>query len=751
MEPKSLHLLISLCFLLFVSFSSPIVAYNGQNKLQNYIIIIRSTPKLDFSVPENAKTWHTSLLSTVCKDSAASRLIYSYNKVVNGFAARLTENELNEMSQQPWFMRAILDNKPYELTTTHTPDFLQLRGSRGLWRRNKNMGEGIIIGVLDTGIAPGHPSFDDKGMPPPPAKWRGHCDFNGTLCNNKLIGAKSFLKAGEEELKHISPFDTVMHGTHTASTAAGAYVRNTSLMGTTLGLASGIAPRAHIAVYKVCNENGCQGIDTLKAMEEAVKDGCDVLSLSLGGRSSASFYADPISVGGFYAIQNGVFVSTSAGNNGPNTSTVSNQAPWLLTVAASTTDRQIRSTVKLGNGVSLDGEGLYPHNNLMGEMIPLAYFGAQGDVEAGQCLNGVLDNQNISGKIVVCDASGVAGNGDARSLILQAGGLGLIVVSRESDGYTPMPSIHPLPTTTLTYNVGEELKNYIKSTAQPVATFLFKGVVLHNNWTPSIASFSARGPNTESPLILKPDITGPGVSIVAAIPPVLRGEETIQFGILSGTSMSCPHLSGIAALIKKEHQDWSPAAIKSAMMTTASVMNYDGKPISDEKHLPADVLAMGAGHINANKALDPGLIYDIQPEEYTRYLCGLGYEDDKVSSIVYPNPAVKCAELKTLTQEQLNYPSIAVPLSTNNTMEINRTVTNVGMTNVTYKALINVPKAVSVTVVPNTLQFTSMNETKSFSIIFKSTGETFDKLFGDLKWVSSKYIVRSPIMIQFGA
>ncbi|KAJ3680494.1 hypothetical protein LUZ60_016772 [Juncus effusus] len=746
MKSKNSSFLLSLCvsFLVF-SFGSRAVGHDVQTNLQTYIVFVQAPSNIDISISKVAEDWHTSILSTFCKDSASSRFIYSYNTIANGFAARLSEDEVEAMSKEPWFVRAVLANKPYKLTTTHSPEFLHLRGPNGFWKNTNNMGKGMIIGVLDTGISPGHPSFDDTGMAPPPAKWKGHCDFNKTVCNNKLIGAKSFFKAGGDELKHISPFDVDEHGTHTSSTAAGAFVKTTNILGNALGSPSGMAPRAHLAIYRVCADN-CSQADVFKGMEEAVNDGCDVLSLSLGSGSD-HFYRDPISLGGFLAILKGVFVSTAAGNEGPMAGTLSNEAPWLLTVAASTTDRQIQSIVKLGNGLQLKGESLYQPKIWKNNMLPLVYLGAKGDTEAGQCINEtVVKSEYVRGKIVVCDRGG-NGRVAKGQVVLKAGGIGMVLVNQQEDGYSIGADNHVLPASHISYDDGQKLKSYIGSTKQPVATFLFEGVKMHNSFSPSIASFSSRGPNREAKLIMKPDITGPGVGIVAAVPPKVIGQTTVQFDFMSGTSMATPHLSGIAALIKKAHPSWSPAAIKSALMTTAYVTDLDGKPITDEKHLPANVLNMGSGHVNPDKALDPGLIYDITPEDYIKFLCGLGYTDKDINSIIHPAPPVQCVKVKSIPQEQLNYPSIAAPLSMNGTAIIQRTVTNVGKARATYKAVVNAPKEFSVKVKPAILKFKSVNEKKNFKIVFKYVGGNAQDPFGELKWISSRQVVRSPIVI----
>jgi subtilisin family serine protease len=742
MDSKRSSLLLSLYFpILIFSFTSNAVADNDQNKLQNYMVFVKPAVHISSSAPESSEDWHSSLLYSVCKVSEPSRLIYSFSTVVNGFAARLTEEEVQTMAKQQWFQRAVLANNRYQLLTTHTPSFLRLSGPYGLWERTRNKGEGIIIGVIDTGISPGHPSFDDTDMQPPPAKWKGHCDFNATYCNKKLVGAKSFLNAGAEEKKHVAPLDGVAHGTHTASTAAGAFVKNTSLFGIPMGLASGVAPRAHIAVYRVCTEDGCEELDILKAIEEAVKDGCDVISLSIGS-NSRPFYNDTLAVGAFAAITKGIFVSTAAGNFGPVASSLSNEAPWLLTVAATTISRRFLSTVKLGNGHQFNGESLFQPKDWAEKEYPIVYLGKNGSDPAALCLN--LDKKQVSGKIVVCDR-GVSLRLEKGLVVHNAGGVGMILVNTKEDKNETIPDPHFIPASDVTYFDGQRIKRYIRKTKNPVGTFIFRGVVLDNRWSPSVASFSSRGPNIQSPLVLKPDISGPGVTIFAAVPPTVA--QGMQFGVMSGTSMACPHLSGIAALIKHAHPNWSPAAIKSAIMTTSYQKALNGEPITNGSFVPANVFDMGAGHVDPKKALDPGLVYDITPQDYIQFFCGLGYTDDQIAILIHPLPPVKCAKIEAISQEQLNLPSIGVPLS-NHRAVIYRTVTNVGKAPATYTALINVPRGVSATVQPAVLHFKSVNETKKFKIDFKWDGADKTSTFGDLRWVSTGHVVRSPIALQ---
>ncbi|AQK45713.1 subtilisin-like protease 1 [Zea mays] len=744
---------------------TPVASHNDHGEHKNYLVIVRSRYEYDKNVHKNVSSWHASLLSSVCDTAkevleadptAISRLIYSYRTVVNGFAARMTPEELDKMSKMEWFDRA-LPEQTFHLLTTRTPHMLGLMGGRrhgGLWNTS-NMGEGVIIGILDDGIYAGHPSFDGAGMQPPPAKWKGRCDFNKTVCNNKLIGARSYFESAKWKWKGLRdpvlPIAEGQHGTHTSSTAAGAFVPNASVFGNGLGTAAGMAPRAHIAFYQVCYEDkGCDRDDILAAVDDAIGDGVDILSLSLGHEDAIDFSDDPVSLAGYTAILNGVFICAAAGNTGPSPSTLVNEAPWLLTVGASTTDRRFLASVKLGDNVQIDGESLNDPNTTMGDLVPLVR-----DVSDGLCVNGnVLKAQNVSGKIIICEAGGDVSTAKAK-MLKGIGVVGMIVVTPELFGPVIIPRPHAIPTVQVSNAAGQKIKAYIHKARGPTATFVFKGAAFNTPRSPMVAPFSSRGPNRRSRGILKPDIIGPGVNIIAGVPSIedvdlLRNAEVPRFDIKSGTSMAAPHLSGIAALIKHAHPTWSPAVIKSALMTTAEPNDNLRKPIQDVNGRPANLVAIGAGHVNPKKAMDPGLVYNMTAMGYVPYLCGLNYTDDKVSTIIYPEPPVSCAKLSRLEQDDLNYPSITVILNQPPfTAKANRSVTNVGAASSTYTVEVNVPASVTVEVNPPKLTFKALEEVLNYSVTIKSAnGQALTgPVEGELKWLSGKYVVRSPILV----
>ncbi|XP_060214992.1 subtilisin-like protease [Lycium barbarum] len=735
-----------LLIFIFCSFPWPSI----QSDIETYIVHVES-PQSQISAQSSSMDLESYYLSFLPKTTTISSsgneepasMIYSYHNVMKGFAARLTTSQVKEMEKKPGFVSA-QPQRILSLHTTHTPSFLGLQQNMGLWM-DSNYGKGAIIGIIDSGIFPDHPSFSDVGMPPPPAKWKVVCESNFTnKCNNKLIGARPY------QLGNGSPIDDNGHGSHTAGTAVGAFVKGANVFGNANGTAVGVAPLAHLAIYKVCNSvGGCSDSDILAAMDAAIDDGVDILSISLGGVVKP-FYDDEIALGAYSATEKGILVSCSAGNTGPFIGSVSNAAPWILTIGASTLDRKLKATVKLGNREEFEGETAYHPKNSNATFFTLFDAGknASDEFETPYCKQGSLTDPAIRGKIVICLDGGRVPRVDKGKAVKDVGGVGMIIINQPRYGVTKSADAHVLPAMDVSATDGIQILAYMNSTSNPVATITFQGTIIGDKNAPMVASFSSRGPSVVSPGILKPDIIGPGVNILAAWPTSVDDSKNTKstFNMVSGTSMSCPHLSGVAALLKSAHPDWSPAVIKSAMMTTADTLNLANNPILDETLLPADIFAIGAGHVNPSRANDPGLVYDTPFEDYLPYFCGLNYTNRQLGNLLQRK--VNCSEVKSIPEAQLNYPYFSIIGLGSTPKTYSRTVTNVGDATSSYKVEIILPKEVVVKVEPSELNFSELKQKLTYQVTFSKTTNSSDIVVeGFLKWTSNRHSVRSPIVV----
>ncbi|KAL6564036.1 hypothetical protein OROHE_005276 [Orobanche hederae] len=718
--------------------------------------------------------WHLSIIekSISTKDDFSSRLLYSYKSAMEGFAAQLSPLEVDVLKNS----KEVISVKPdrrLEIHTTYSYKFLGLNPTRqdGAWVQSK-FGQGSIIGVLDTGVWPESPSFDDRGMPPPPKKWKGTCQqgqyFNASNCNRKLIGARYFSKghrvatltsSTHAVTEYVSPRDSHGHGTHTASTAGGYRVLAASVLGFGAGEAQGMAPGAHIAIYKVCWFSGCYSSDILAAMDLAIRDGVDVLSLSLGG-FPVPLYEDTIAIGSFRAVERGISVICSAGNNGPIQNSVANEAPWIATIGASVLDRKFPAVVRLSNGKFLYGESMYPGKRLgpARKELELVYI-TGGNKGSEFCLRGSLPKAKVKGKVVICDR-GVNGRAEKGQVVKEAGGAAMILANTEINLEEDSVDVHVVPATLIGSEESYQLKKYINSTHGPKARIIFGGTVIGKSRAPAVAQFSSRGPSFTDPSILKPDMIAPGVNIIAAWPQnlgpsaLLEDSRRVNFTVMSGTSMACPHVSGLAALIHSAHPKWTPAATKSALMTTADITDHLGKPILDGDQ-PAGFFAIGSGHVNPQRAINPGIVYDIKPDDYITHLCMSGYSKSDIFSITHRN--VSCHDrLRKNRGFSLNYPSFSVIFRTGDRKKMaKRRATNVGKPDSIYSLEMKAPDGVSMRVRPHRLIFKRINQTLSYRVWFVSRKGTESKStrFGQgyLAWVdkSGSYRVQSPISVTW--
>ncbi|GLT98794.1 hypothetical protein SLE2022_162740 [Rubroshorea leprosula] len=736
------------------------------NAKKTYIVQIKHQDK-----PESFATYHDWYADSLQSlSSSPDSLLYSYTSAFHGFAASLDDEQVESLRNSESVL-GVYEDTVYTLHTTRTPQFLGLDSQFGLWEGHSNQdleqaSADVIIGVLDTGVWPESKSFDDTGMPEIPKKWRGECesgpDFSPKLCNKKLIGARSFSKGfnmasgggiSKNPKEVVSPRDSDGHGTHTASTAAGSQVANASLLGYASGNARGMAIHARVAAYKVCWSAGCFGSDILAGMDRAILDGVDVLSMSLGG-GFAPYYRDTVAIGAFTAMEKGIFVSCSAGNSGPEEATLANVAPWIMTVGAGTLDRDFPAYASLGNNARFTGVSLYSGEGMGNKPVPLVYDkGANSS--SNLCLAGSLDPAMVRGKVVVCDR-GMNARVEKGEVVRNAGGVGMILANTAANGEELVADSHLIPAVAVGRKVGDMIRKYAQSGPNPTAVLAFGGTVLNVRPSPVVAAFSSRGPNMVTPQILKPDVVGPGVNILAAwseaVGPTGLDNDTrkTQFNIMSGTSMSCPHISGLAALLKAAHPEWSPSAIKSALMTTAYNQDNTNSPLRDAADgSVSNPWAHGAGHVDPQKALSPGLVYDISTEEYITFLCSLDYTLEHVKAII-KRPNFTCST-KFKDPGELNYPSFSVVFGNKRVVRYTRTLTNVGSAPSTYNVTVGGPSTVGIAVKPTKLVFRSVGEKQRYTVTFvaKGTNPTAKAEFGSIVWVNAQHQVRSPISFSW--
>ena len=726
-------------------------------------------------------------------------IVARYFTVYNGFAARLTDAEVAALKASPLVLDVQVD-EARKLDTISTSAFLGLSTAGGVWSQTADgipvKGEDIIIGIVDGGIWPESPSYADRvnaGVPvfsggnlayaPVTGNWLGVCEAGEGFaaakhCNNKLIGAR-FFNAGfiaSGNVKHwtefYSPRDSVAgatghggHGSHTSSTAGGNSGAAVTLSGIAFGPASGMAPRARIAAYKVCwtyvneqatdgtgSQNSCFTSDSVSAIDRAVADGVHVINYSISG--SQTSVNDPVEQAFLRAANAGVFVAASAGNSGPATA-VAHVSPWLTTVAASTHDRAFKATVTLGTGKVYTGASINPVALGATPMIRSVDARSAGASvsDANLCfLNSTdpitkitvptLDPAKTTGMVVVC-TRGSNARVEKSLTVKNAGGVGMVLAD---NGGGQVAETHSVPTVHVSAADGAEIKTYAATAGSTAAIgAFFKGT----QPAPVMASFSSRGPNMGDGNMLKPDLTAPGVDVIATVTPGLSQaqRDAVVAGTLvpppewasyQGTSMSSPHVAGLAALLKQAHPRWSPAAIKSALMTTATTTLNDGVA-GDQNGLLA--FAQGAGHVVPNKAIDPGLVYDAGRVDYIRYQCKV----NKAAVV----PASDCATYGTLDETyNFNLPSMTAG-SVSGSVTFARKVANVSASPSTYTATASVPGFTAV-VSPASLTL-APGATATYTLKLTATTAVVNVWnYGAISWKDGTHEVNSPVTAKTG-
>ncbi len=641
-------------------------------------------------------------------------VLYSYTTAVDGFAARLSPGQVKQAHSMPRILSVERSGRSHldSVRATASLPLTAIQQRIGV-DSSPPLGHGVVVGVVDTGIWPENPSF--AGVPTnAEAVRRAYPGFSGRcargerwrrgLCNAKVIAAQYFVKGfGRENVAaadFTSPRDGSGHGSHTAGSVAGNAGVDVRIDGQHFGHISGAAPGAALSIYKACwtapepADDGCATADLVKAIDRAVSDGVDVISFSIGGSDTAT---RSLELAFKSAANAGVFIAGSAGDDGPGASTVAPHGPWVTTVAA-TTHRPFRGDVVLGNGRKLVGSMVSDHR--VGP-LPLVYAGdaaANGATvhEAALCDPGALDARTVDGAIVVCERGAFARVGKSSS-VEQSGGSAMVLVNAAPGGTDA--DVHAVPTVQVGSADGRAIRSYIRRSTRPTASL--HPVASGSIGRRLVADFSSRGPERSSTGdVLKPDVAAPGVGVVSAAAPASDGGRL--WDLSSGTSMAAPQVAGIAADIMTAHPGWSPAAVKSALMTTALPVDASEGP-----------LASGAGEVSLRRALDPGLVYDAP---------GRGWAD--VASI----------SIGDLVAEQT----------------VTRRVTNVSEKAETYTSHVHGLPGLGVSVNPPTLSL-SPGQSRTFAVTFTARRSARYQRFvsGALTWAGSLgHRVTSPLVVR---
>ena len=560
--------------------------------------------------------------------------------VVGGVTALVRPDDIGAIASIPG-VRAVYVDQPEQLLTNVSAEHI---GAPAVWDQlggQADAGEGVVVGVLDSGIWPEHPSVADpdpagNAYPAPPAPVSGTraCEFSGGAnpgsafaCNNKLIGADRFMATydavfGLLPTEFTTARDDNGHGTHTLTTAAGNGGVEATMFGTPRGTITGIAPRAHVIAYKVCGNQGCFPTDSVGAVQEAIRDGVDVINFSISG--GANPYGDAVELAFLDAYNAGVFVSASAGNSGPGLNTTDHRGPWTMTVAASTSPRHFLTDITLtasnGDTLVLEGASITPPSETPKPVVLATAAGSNA-----LCVTPIPAN-SLTNQIVACQA------GPNRTLksrnVLDGGGDGMLLYNA-----TPAEVLtdnHWLPTVHV--GAGPAFLAFMASHSGVTATFS-QGTA-EAVQPDRVTYFSSRGGPGQTLGVSKPDVTAPGIQILAGATPVTAtnaGGPSELFQSIAGTSMSSPHVAGSGALLAALHPDWTPGQIKSALMTTArtaGVTKSDGSA-------PFDAFDAGSGRVDLGAAASPGIVFDVAGADYLAHAADL--QNTNYPSVFYPD------------------------------------------------------------------------------------------------------------------
>ncbi len=748
---------------------APVVAYEGDLP---GLAATRATqgqiPDPDSRVVQRYQDHLRSEQEQVLLDVGASPTdkLHTYTFATNGFAARLTDQQASLLALRPGVL-GVFPDELRRITSTESSmtdssaTYLELDHPQGPWATGYT-GNDVVVGVIDTGIWPEHPSFADDGTyGPAPEGFSGSvCDFGSAVdgavdfnptdsdftCNGKLLSARVYGEAfhggtgeGLATGEFISARDADGHGSHTAATAAGNSDVTATVLGQDWGAVSGVAPRARIAVYKACwSETPAEGLcalaDLVAAIDQAVADGVDVINYSIGD-SDTTFSADGLAF--LFAADAGVMVAASAGNDGPDASTVGAPAmvPWVTAVGAGTQSRNFAGTLLLGTDLQIQGVTLTPGTGAL-PMVDAANLGNE------LCDPDVEFAGSVAGSIVLC-RRGVVARVAKSQAVAQAGGAGMVLANTVAND-TLNTDNHYVPSLHVDVEDGAVVASYIADTENPLG--LLSGGARVDDQGHVLAAFSSRGPNGFSEDILKPDVIAPGVNVLAAASPsALLGSPGELFQAISGTSMSSPHVAGVYALLHQARPDWTPAMAKSALVTTASHDVYleDGVTPADQHDIGGGYIQPGGRIHLRGSAFNPGLVYDANLFDYAAFTCGA-----RLDWLWQPGTCELLEDFGYSTDpSDLNVPSISIGALVG-TQTITRTVTSVADKLRTFESRVVAPPGYDVVVEPETLTL-APGESAEFTVTFTRTRAKLGEwASGSLRWHTNGYRVDTPVVVR---
>lgn len=571
----------------------------------------------------------------------APEVKFSYTEALNGIAVSLTRDEAAEVADIDGVVAVQVDEER-ELQTDVGPEWI---GAPGIWEGTATTdgtgtrGEGVVAGILDSGVNAANPSFADTVSeadggdgydhtnPRGSGTYYGVCDPANTAiynpdfeCNDKLIGAWDFAAGDNADVGYA--YDEDGHGTHTASTTAGNQVEATTYSAeedpadrfSATRTIKGVAPHANLITYDVC-AGGCPLTAIVAGIDQAIADEVDTINYSIGSPAASSPWSDPDAVGFLNARAAGIHVATSAGNDGPGAATVGSPAdvPWITSVGATQHNRQWRASVQ---DITADGE---PVDDIEGLAFANATDGSFPVVDATDlgsqlCLADELEGQDLTGQIVLCER-GVTGRVEKGTVVAALGAEGMILMNDEASGDSLNADPHALPAVHITYDDGVALRELLASSDEVTASLSGGEEFIGDEVADIMAAFSSRGPNRSSDLI-SPSLSAPGVDILAG-----NGTDNeVSWGFISGTSMASPHVAGALTLLAADQPDWTPAEAQSALMTTSVT------DITDNDGTPADWFDMGSGRVELTRAAQAGLVLDETEAGYDAANPALGGE-----------------------------------------------------------------------------------------------------------------------------